>query len=289
MAHVDPKAQIGSNVTISPFCFIDADVIIDDDTWVGPNVSIFNGARIGKSCRIFPGAVIAGIPQDLKFNGEYSTAEIGDHTTIRECVTVNRGTQAAGKTKVGAHCLLMAYVHVAHDCLLGDHIILANGVNLAGHVEIEDHAILEGLVGVQQFLRIGKHSFIAGGSMVRKNVPPFLKAAREPLSYIGVNAIGLRRRGFDQEVIHHIQDVYRLLFVSGEKMSAAVDRVKAELPESEASTYILDFIRNSPKGVLKGVQTSDKKLNKTEKAEKAEKKPNRKDKDIDVQSRIHTS
>ena len=202
LCSIHPDAQIGEQVTIGPFSFIDKNVTIGEGTWIGPHVTIFEGARIGKHCKIFPGAVVSGIPQDLKFSGEETTAEIGDHSTLREYVTVNRGTAAAGKTVVGKNCLIMAYVHIAHDCILGDHIILANNVNLAGHVEVEDYAILEGLAAVQQFLRIGAHSFVAGGSLVRKSVPPFVKAAREPLSYAGVNSIGLQRRGFGFEIVH---------------------------------------------------------------------------------------
>jgi len=168
---VNPKAQIGSNVTIGPFTSVEEDVIIGDDTWIGPNVTIMNGARIGKGCRIFPGAVISAIPQDLKFDGEPSTAEIGDFTTIRECVTINKGTKDRMTTKVGSHCLLMAYVHIAHDAFVGNHCIIANSGNIAGHVDIEDWVIIEGVVAVQQFVRIGAHAFIAGGSLVRKNVP----------------------------------------------------------------------------------------------------------------------
>jgi len=204
---IHPGAKIGNNVTVSPFAYVDDNVTIGDDTWIGPNVTIFSGARIGKNCRIFPGAVISAIPQDLKFAGEDTITEIGDNTTIRECVTINRGTTDKMKTAVGSNCLLMAYVHVAHDCILGNNIIMANSVNLAGHVTVEDWAILEGLVAVQQFVRIGAHAFITGGSLVRKNVPPFTKAAREPLQYVGINSVGLRRRGFTNESVLEIEDI----------------------------------------------------------------------------------
>ena len=251
---IHPEAQIGANVTISPFCYIDKDVVIGDGTWLGPNVTIFEGARIGKDCNIFPGAVISGIPQDLKFHGEPTTAEVGDRTTIREYVTINRGTSYANKTIVGSDCLLMAYVHVAHDCVLGDRVILANNVNLAGHVEIEDWAILEGLVAVQQFTRIGAHSFVAGGSLVRKSVPPFVKAAREPLSYAGINAIGLKRRQFEQDVINHIQDIYRILYVKGDNISKALEHIDKEIQNSEQKTQIVDFIRSAELGIIRGFQ-----------------------------------
>ncbi len=252
---IHPEAQIGENVTIGPFCYIDRDVQIGDNTWIGPHATIFEGARIGRHCRIFPGAVISGIPQDLKFDGEITTAEIGDHTTIREFVTVNRGTKAAGKTVVGRHCLLMAYVHIAHDCRLGNHVILANNVNLAGHVEIEDFAILEGLVAVQQFSRIGRHSFVAGGSLVRTNVPPYIRVAREPLSYVGVNKVGLLRRQFPDETINHISDIYRILFVRGLNTSNAIAEIEAELPHTEQRQEILEFIRyaQTKGGTVKGL------------------------------------
>lgn len=252
-AYIHPEARIGKNVKIEPFAFIGADVEIGDDTWIGPNVSIMDGARIGKNCRIFPGAVISAIPQDLKFAGERTTTEIGDNTTIRECVTINRGTADKHKTVVGKNCLLMAYVHVAHDCIIGDNVILANCVNLAGHVLIEDFAILEGLVAVQQFVRIGAHSFVTGGSLVRKNVPPFVKAAREPLSYVGINAVGLRRRGLSNELIHQIEDIYRTIYVKGYNVTNAVNIVELEAPSSLEKDQIIKFIRESTNGIMRGI------------------------------------
>lgn len=251
---VDPKAQLGSNVTIGPFTTIESDVIIGDDTWIGPNVTIMNGARIGKGCRIFPGAVISAIPQDLKFDGEPSTAEVGDYTTIRECVTINKGTKDRMTTKVGSHCLLMAYVHIAHDAFVGNHCIIANSGNIAGHVDIEDWVIIEGVVAVQQFVRIGAHAFIAGGSLVRKNVPPFIKVAREPLSFIGVNAIGLRRRGFEENVVMHIEDIYRKIFVQSPTIGKGVEEV-ASMEETPQVKQILSFIRQSDKGIVKGLNS----------------------------------
>jgi UDP-N-acetylglucosamine acyltransferase len=252
-SYIHPEAQIGTDAEIGPFCYIDKDVVIGRGVRIGPNVTIFDGARIGENVRIFPGAVISGIPQDLKFKGEITTAEIGDNTTIREYVTINRGTSYANKTVVGDNCLLMAYVHVAHDCLLGNHVILANNVNLAGHVIIEDWAILEGLVGVQQFVRIGRHAFIAGGSLVRKNVPPYVKAAREPLSYAGVNSIGLRRRNFTQSQINHIQDIYRILYVKGYNTSRALEMIEKEVTPSPERETILAFIRSAQPGIMKGL------------------------------------
>jgi UDP-N-acetylglucosamine acyltransferase len=253
LAYIHPDAKIGKDVKIESFVSISGDVEIGDGTWIGPNVTIMDGARIGKNCRIFPGAVISAIPQDLKYKGEITTTEIGDNTTIRECVTINRGTSDKYRTAVGKNCLLMAYVHVAHDCLIGDNVILANCVNLAGHVEIEDHAILEGLVAVQQFVRIGSHSFVTGGSLVRKNVPPFVKAAREPLSYVGINAVGLRRRGLSNEVINQIEDIYRTIYVKGYNVTNAVNIVELEAPASSEKDQIIKFIRESTNGIMRGI------------------------------------
>lgn len=253
LAYIHPDARIGSNVTIEPFSCIYNNVTIGDGTWIGSNVTIMPGARIGRNCKIFPGAVISAIPQDLKFNGEDTTTEIGDSTTIRECVTINRGTREKYRTAVGSNCLIMAYVHIGHDCILGNNIIIANSGTLAGHVEIEDHATLEGLVAIQQFVRIGAHAFIAGASLVRKNVPPFCKAAREPLAYVGVNSIGLKRRGFSQEKILEIEDIYRTIFVKGFNTSHALEVVTGEMPPSKERDQIIHFIRESKNGVIRGV------------------------------------
>lgn len=256
LAYIHPDAKIGNNVKIDPFACIHGDVVIGDNTWIGSNVTIFDGARIGSNCRIFPGAVISAIPQDLKFKGEQTTAIIGDHTTIRECVTINKGTVAMGRTEIGSHCLLMAYVHIAHDCIIGNHVILANSVNLAGHVTIEDWAILEGYVGVSQFMHIGAHSFIAGQSGVRKNVPPFVKAAREPLSYAGINSVGLARRGYEKEVIEDIQNIYRTIFQKGYNTSKALAMVEEECQASAHRDLILQFVRSSEKGIIRGLSGS---------------------------------
>ena len=212
LAYIHPGAKIATNVVVEPFTTIHNDVIIGSGTWIGSNVTIMEGARIGKNCRIFPGAVISAIPQDLKFDGEDSLAIIGDNTTIRECVTVNRGTKALGKTQIGDNCLIMATSHVAHDCIVGNNCILANGSIIAGHVTIGDFAILSGLVAVHQFIHIGDHALVSGGSLVRKDVPPFSKAGKEPLSFIGINSIGLRRRGFETEKIREIQNIYRIIY-----------------------------------------------------------------------------
>ncbi len=253
LAYVHPDAQIGNDVVIEPFASVYADVVIGEGSWIGPNAVLMDGARIGRKCRIFPGAVIGAIPQDLKFAGEASTAEVGDGTTIRECVTINRGTVDRMRTAVGSNCLLMAYVHLAHDCIVGNNVVIANSVNLAGHVPIDDWAILEGTVAVQQFIHIGAHSFIAGASLVRKNVPPFVKAAREPLSYAGVNVIGLRRRGFADDAVTRIEDIYREIFVRNSNVERAMVQVDQQLEPSLERNQILEFIRNSPKGIMRGL------------------------------------
>jgi UDP-N-acetylglucosamine acyltransferase len=252
LAYVHPSAKIADNVVIDPFVTIHKNVEIGEGTWIGPSVTIFEGVRIGKNCRVFPGASIGAIPQDLKFDGEETLTIIGDHVTIREYVTINKGTKALGFTKVGNHVLLMAYVHLAHDCVVEDHCILANSVQLAGHVHVGEAAILGGAALVHQFVKIGKHSMISGGSLVRKDVPPYTKAAREPLSYEGVNSIGLRRRGFSNEQINGIQDIYRILFVKGYNTSIAQKLIETEIPASKERDEILQFIRESDRGIMKG-------------------------------------
>ena len=228
-------------------------MVIGNGTVIGPNVTIYPGARIGENCQIFPGAVISAVPQDLKFHGEYTTTEIGDNSVIRECVSIHRGTDDRHKTKVGKNCLLMCYVHIAHDCFLGDNVIIANNTNLAGHVTVGDWAIIEGMVGIQQFVSIGEHAFVAGMTSVRKDVPPFIRAAREPLSYAGVNSIGLRRRGMEDEAVKSIEDLYRLLFVLNSSVSKGVKQVEKELESSEVITKVIDFIERSEKGIIKGL------------------------------------
>jgi UDP-N-acetylglucosamine acyltransferase len=252
LAYVHPSAKIADNVVIDPFVTIHKNVEIGEGCWIGPNVTIFEGVRMGKNCRVFPGASIGAIPQDLKFEGEETLTIIGDHVTIREYVTINKGTKALGFTKVGNHVLLMAYVHLAHDCVVEDYAILANSVQLAGHVAVGEAAILGGAALVHQFVKIGKHSMISGGSLVRKDVPPFTKAAREPLAYEGVNSIGLRRRGFSNEQINGIQDIYRILFVKGYNTSAALKIIETEVPTSRERDEILQFIRESDRGIMKG-------------------------------------
>lgn len=253
LSSIHPKATIGKNVTIESFSTIYENVEIGEGTWIGPNVTIFPGGRIGKNCKIFPGAVISAIPQDQKFKGEETTAEIGDNTTIRECVTVNRGTTDKMKTIIGSNSLLMAYVHVAHDCIIGSNVVIANSVNLAGHVEVNDWVIIEGGVGISQFVRIGAHAFITGHTGVRKNVPPFVKAAREPLQYIGVNSVGLRRRGFSNERISEIEEIYRTLYIKGHNVTNALAIIEQEVPASFEKEQILNFIRDSKDGIMRGI------------------------------------
>jgi len=252
LAYVHPSAKIADNVVIEPFVTIDKNVVIEEGTHIYSNVTILEGARIGKNCRIFPGAVVSAIPQDLKFQGEETTCVIGDNTTLRECVTVNRGTASKGVTKVGNNCLIMAYAHIAHDSSVGNNCIIGNASQIAGEVVIDDFAILSGLVAVHQFVNIGKHVMISGGSLVRKDVPPFVKAGREPLSYVGVNSIGLRRRGFSNEGICQIQDVYRILYQQGLNNNEAIERVEAEMTASNERDEIIMFVKNAKRGIMKG-------------------------------------
>lgn len=251
LAHIHPNAQIGKNVTIDPFSVIHDDVIIGDGTHIMSNVTVFSCSRIGKNCKIFPGAAIGAVPQDLKFKGEYTLAEIGDNTTIRECVTVHRGTTDKNTTKIGSNCLIMAYAHVAHDCIVGNHVILANAVQLAGHVTVDDYAIIGGLSAAHQFTHIGRHTYIAGMSAIRKDVPPFVKAAREPLSYVGINNVGLSRRGYSKETIDEIFKIYHILFVERHIVSKAVELIEVMLPLTETREEIMSFIKKSEIGIIK--------------------------------------
>jgi UDP-N-acetylglucosamine acyltransferase len=252
LAYVHPGAKIAKNVVIEPFTTIDNNVVIGEGTWIGPNVTIMDGARIGKNCNVFPGSVISAVPQDLKFDGEDTTAEIGNNTTIRESVTINRGTSDRMKTKIGKNCLIMAYSHVAHDCVVGNNCIFSNNSTLAGHITIGSHVILAGFVAVHQFCTIGDHAFVAGGSLVRKDVPPFVKAARQPLSYVGINSVGLRRRGFTSDKITEIQTIYRLLFQKKYNTTQATEIIEAEMTASPERDEILNFIQNSQRGIMKG-------------------------------------
>ncbi len=257
LAYIHPEAKIGPDVVIEPFATIHKNVEIGEGTWIGANAVINEGARIGKFCKIYPGAIISAIPQDLKFVGEETTAVVGDYTTIREFVTMSRGTVDKYTTVVGKNCLIMAYAHIGHDCIIGDNCILGNVVQLAGHVQIEDYVIFGGSCSVQQFSKIGSHAYIGGGSLVRKDVPPFVKAAREPLSYSGVNSVGLRRRGFTNDKIYEIQEIYRYIYLRGLNNADALESIETKLPASVERDLIVEFIRSSERGIMRGGSSSE--------------------------------
>lgn len=252
LANVHPNAKIGDKVTIEAFATVADNVEIGEGSWIGPNAVVLSGTRLGSNCKVFPGAVVGAVPQDLKYEGEESILEVGNNVIIREYCTINRGTMANYKTQIGDNCLLMAYVHVAHDCIIGKYSILANNVNLAGHVEVGRNVVIGGLSAVHQFVKIGDHAMIGGGSLVRKDVPPFVKAAREPLSYAGVNSVGLRRRGFSNKQINHIQDMYRILFVKGHNTRQAIRTIEATIKASPEREQILSFLSETDRGVMKG-------------------------------------
>lgn len=252
LSNVHPDARIGKNVHIAPFVTIEADVEIGDNCWIGSNASILDGTRMGDGCQIFQGAVVGAVPQDLKYKGEHSLLEIGNNVIIREYCTLNRGTKANWTTTIKDNVLLMAYVHVAHDCLIEENSILANNVTLAGHIHVGKFVNLGGLTAVHQFVHIGDHSFVGGGSLVRKDIPPYVKAAREPISYAGINSIGLSRRGFSQEKIKEIQDCYRYLFVKGYNISQALELIEKNIPSSPEKNKILEFVHTSQRGIMKG-------------------------------------
>jgi len=252
LSSVHPEARIAMGATVEAFTSISQDVEIGEGTWIGPHVTIFDGARIGKNCKVFPGAVISAIPQDKKYNGETTFVEIGDDTVIRECVTVNKGTNSFGKTIIGNQCLLMAYSHVAHDCRLGNNVILVNSVGLAGEIEIGDYAILSGMVLVHQFVRIGAHTMIQGGAKVGKDVPPFVTAGRDPIRFEGINLVGLRRRGFSEELIEEIHEIYRYIYQKGYNTSQALEHIEHDLAGNGERDMIISFIRESRRGIIKG-------------------------------------
>jgi UDP-N-acetylglucosamine acyltransferase len=248
------NATLGKGVIVGNFTVIEGDVVIGEGSEIGNNVTILDGTRIGKNCKVFPGAVIGAIPQDLKYDGEKTTVEIGDNTTIRECVTINKGTIDKMATIVGNDCLLMAYVHIAHDVIIGNHCIIANQASIAGHVIIDDYVIIEGGgVGIQQFVHIGEYAFITGASKVRKNVPPYIKVGRDPLSYVGVNRVGLLRRGYEDADIRSIEDIYRLIFVQNSNVGKGIEQVESLIPDNRYKKEIISFIKSSSKGVVKGL------------------------------------
>jgi len=252
LAYVHPGAKIAKNVVIEPFTTINNNVEIGEGSWIGSNVTIMEGARIGKNVSIFPGSVISAIPQDKKFDDEDSIVEIGDNTTIRECVTINRGTVDRMKTTIGKNCWIMAYCHIAHDCIVGDNCTFSNNTTLAGHITVGEHVTMAGMVAVHQFCSIGRHAFISGGALVRKDVPPFVKGAREPLSYVGINSIGLRRRGYSTDKIREIQNIYRILYQSNNNNTQAATIIEAEMEATPERDDILQFIRSSKRGIMKG-------------------------------------
>ncbi|MCR4663913.1 MAG: acyl-ACP--UDP-N-acetylglucosamine O-acyltransferase [Paludibacteraceae bacterium] len=253
LASVHPNAKIGEDVEIGPFVFIDDDVEIGDGTVIDANATVCAHTRIGSHCHVFPTAIVGAIPQDLKFQGELTYTYIGDHTVLRECSTVHRGTASKGKTVVGSHCLIMAYCHVAHDVVVGDHVIMSNTTQLAGEVKVDDYAVIGGGTLVHQFSQIGAHVMIQGGSLINKDVPPFVLAARQPTQYTGINTVGLTRRGFSKEQIERIQAIYRIIFMSKLNTTQAIEKVLSEIPESEERKMIISFIRSSERGIIKGV------------------------------------
>ena len=249
-AVISPKAQLGDNVSVGPFTVIEDDVTIGSGTAIASHALIANGSRIGKECRVHHGAVLGTLPQDLKFRNEITTLEVGDYTTIREYATLNRGTHERWKTTVGSHCFMMAYSHVAHDCEIGSHVILANSVNMGGHVVIEDHAVVGGIVAIHQFTHIGCHSMIGGGFRVTKDVPPYVLAGQEPLAFTGLNLVGLKRRNFPQAVLDSLEKVYRIVYHNQLNVSQALERIKADLPMTEEVRRVVEFIEKSKRGII---------------------------------------
>ncbi len=249
-ALVDARAEIAENVTIGPFAIVEANVQIAAGCEIRPYVHLASGTRLGRDCRVFTGAVIGTAPQDLKFGGEETTVHIGDRTTIREYATINRGTKDHWETRVGSDCLIMSYAHIAHDCVIGNHCILANAVNLAGHVVIEDWASIGGMVPIHQFVRIGRHSFIGGGYRVAKDVPPYILAVNEPLTYAGLNSVGLRRRGFTEEQLLALKRAYKIIFKSNLNVSQAVQHLRAAGELTEEVKIVLEFIEKSERGII---------------------------------------
>ncbi len=251
LAFIDPSAKVGENCEIGPFCFIDKNVVIGDNNVLMPSVTIMEGTRMGNGNRLFPGAVIGAVPQDLKFRGEETTTEIGDNNTIRENVTIHRGTASKGKTVVGSNNLIMENAHIAHDCEVGSGIIMGNSTKLAGEVVVDDNAIISAVVLVHQFCRIGGYTMVQGGSRTSKDIPPFIIGGKEPISYCGLNIVGLRRRGFAPELIENIHNAYRLIYNSNLTVNEAVEQIKAEIPMSKEIEYIIEFVTSSQRGIIR--------------------------------------
>ncbi len=251
-AIVNAASELGPDVVVGPFAIIGPGVRVGAGTHIGPHVLVERDTAVGESCQIAQGAVLGTDPQDLKYKGERSELVVGDRTVVREYATLNRGTAASGRTVVGSDCVLMAYTHVAHDCRIGNHVILANAVNMAGHVTIEDWANVGGITGIHQFVRIGAHAFVGGGLRVSQDVPPYCRAAGEPLRLYGLNSIGLGRRGFPVDTRKHLRRAYRILFQSGLNVSQGISRVEAEVEQIPEVRHFLDFIRNSERGITLG-------------------------------------
>ena len=254
LACVHPNAKLGENVEVGPFAYIDEFVEIGDGSYIHPHATIYNYVKMGKNCSVFPGAVVGAVPQDLKFDGEVTYVEIGDNVNIRECATINRGTKASGKgvTKVGSNTLLMSYTHVAHDCEVGEHCILVSYVGIAGETVVEDWAIIGGSTVAHQFPKIGTHAMVGGGSKINKDIPPYTLCGRDPISYAGINIVGLRRRGFTSDQIRNIKDMYDIIYTSGNNVSDALDKIEAGFPQSVERDTIINFIRASKRGIVKG-------------------------------------
>ena len=251
-AVIGGKAQIGKNVHIGNFTTIEDDVVIGDNTWIGNNVNILDGARIGRNCQVYHNSVLSGVPQDLKYNGEYTTLEIGDNTVIREFVTINKGTKSKLKTTIGDNNLLMANAHIGHDCSIGDHCIIGVGVGMAGEVSVGNWVNISGLTGIHQFSLIGDHCMIGGISKIVKDIPPYVIAAREPLCYEGINVVGLKRRGFDSEKIDELKEIYRVIFQEKKNTTLALRHIKDNFKQTKERDEVLCFIKRSKRGIIKG-------------------------------------
>lgn len=254
LAFIHPDAKLHPSVVVEPFVTIGPNVEIGEGTHIYSSATIMEGTRIGKNCKIFPSAVVGAVPQDLKFRGEDTLVIIGDNTTIRECATVHRGTASKGKTVVGDNCLIMAYCHVAHDCNVGNHVIMSNATQLAGEVVVDDWAIIGGGTLVHQFCHIGGHVMLQGGVHINQDIPPFIRVAHEPAAFCGINNIGLKRRGYSDETINEIMDIYRMLYYSGLNFSDAIAKVEAEMPATEVRDHVIEFVRGSQRGIIRGTK-----------------------------------